>query len=81
MPGFERHPIAGRVPWMRHAWGAVITANCDKSAEPWRKQALAAMAHLAPGSFTNVLPDGRQALVALAGVEARQLAAPPLVAM
>ena len=79
-PGFERHPIAGRIPWMRHAWGAIMTANCDKSAEPWRKQALAAMAHLAPGSFTNVLPGGRQALVELAGVEARQLAAQHFIA-
>ncbi|AKC85800.1 hypothetical protein WQ53_02510 [Pseudoxanthomonas suwonensis] len=77
-PGFERHPIAGRIPWMRQAWGAVVTANCDKSAEGWRKQALAAMAHLAPGAFTNVAPGGRQALVKLAGIKtgkrkARQL--------
>lgn len=69
-PGFQRHPIAGRIPWMRQAWGAVVTANCDKSAEGWRKQALAAMAHLAPGAFTNVAPGGRQALLRLAGIKA-----------
>jgi Caspase domain len=68
-PGFGRHPIAGRIPWMRHAWGAVMTASCDKSAEPWRESAVAVMAHLAPGSFTNVSPDGREALLELAGLE------------
>ncbi len=71
-PGFERHPIAGRIPWMRHAWGAVITANCDKSAELWRRQALAAMAHLAPGAFTTFVPRGRRAVVKLAGIKAEQ---------
>ncbi|MGY1409207.1 MULTISPECIES: hypothetical protein [unclassified Luteimonas] len=73
-PGFDRHPLAGRVPWMRHAWGAVTTASCDKSAEPWRKQALAAMAHLAPGAFTGFLPAGRQALEELVGLETSALA-------
>lgn len=77
-PGFERHPVAGRIPWMRHAWGAILTANCEKSAEAWRRQALDAMAHLAPGSFTNVSPAGRDALVALAAVDANHLAPQPL---
>ncbi len=79
-PGFERHPLAGRIPWMRHAWGAILTANCDKSAEPWRRQALDAMAHLAPGSFTNFTNAGRDALVALAALDASQLAHQPLPA-
>lgn len=69
-PGFDRHPVAGRIPWMRHAWGAVMTARCDRSAESWRKQALAAMAHLAPGAFSNFTPQGRATLVELAGIEA-----------
>lgn len=80
-PGFERHPIAGRIPWMRHAWGAILTAKCDKTAEPWRKQAMAAMAHLAPGTFTNVVPDGRQTLVKLAGVKVMKRKAQQLLSM
>ena len=71
-PGFERHPIAGRIPWMRHAWGAILTANCDRNAEPWRKQAVAAMVHLARGAFTNFVPGGRRAVIKLAGIKARQ---------
>ncbi|MFD0725245.1 caspase family protein [Lysobacter brunescens] len=69
-PGFEQHPIAGRIPWMRHAWGAIATASCDASAEAWRSQALAAMAHLGPGAFTHVAADGRDALAVLAGGDA-----------
>lgn len=74
-PGFERHPVAGRIPWMRHAWGAIATASCDASAEAWRRQAIAAMAHLAPGSFTNVAAAGRKALIALATLRDRPKAA------
>ena len=79
-PGFDRHPIAGRVPWMRHAWGAVATASCDASAEPWRRKALAAMAHLAPGAFTGFQPGGRQALEELVGLETSVLASQYVVA-
>ena len=52
-----------------------MTAHCDESAEVWRKRALAVMAHLAPGAFTNVTPDGRQALVELAGIQVESVAA------
>lgn len=69
-PGFRQHPVAGRIPWMRHAWGAIATASCDASAEPWRMQALATMAHLGPGAFTQVAADGREALASLAGFDA-----------
>jgi hypothetical protein len=67
-PGVSRHPIAGRIPWMRQAWGAVATARCDASAEAWRRQALAVMDYLAPGIFTIVQPAGRRALAKLAGI-------------
>lgn len=65
-PRVQRHPIAGRIPWMRQAWGAVETAGCDESAEGWRRQAIEAMRQLAPGAFTNVHPAGRDALEDLA---------------
>jgi len=55
---------------MGHAWGAIATASCDASAEPWRTQALATMAHLGPGAFTQVAADGREALAMLAGFDA-----------
>lgn len=67
-PGFTEHPIAGRIPWMRQAWGAVATVSCDESGLAWRKQALAAMEYLAPGAFTIAQPQGREALVELAGI-------------
>lgn len=67
-PAYKDHPIAGRIPWMRQAWGAVATARCDASAEPWRKQALAAMKNLGPGLFTIAKPSGRKALLKLAGI-------------
>lgn len=67
-PGFKKHPIAGRVPWMRQAWGAVATASCDESGSNWRRQALTAMEYLATGTFTIIKPQGREALVALAGI-------------
>jgi hypothetical protein len=67
-PGFEGHPIAGRIPWMRQGWGAVATANCDASAGVWREQAIAAMKFLAPGIFTVAIPDGHKALTELAGI-------------
>lgn len=66
-PGFEKHPIAGRIPWMRQAWGAVATASCDTSGLNWRRRALSAMEYLAPGTFTIIQPQGREALVELAG--------------
>lgn len=66
---FRAYPIAGRVPWMRQAWGAVATARCDASAETWREQALAAMEHLAPGLFTVAKPSGHAAFVKLAGIK------------
>lgn len=71
-PGFKRHPIAGRIPWMRQAWGAVATASCDASAVAWRRQALAAMDYLAPGIFTIALPAGRKALIELAGITVKK---------
>lgn len=80
-PAFEHHPVAGRIPWMRHAWGAILTAKCDKSAEPWRKKAMAAMAYLAPGSFTNVVPDGYPALVKLSDLKVNRRIADQLPSM
>lgn len=71
-PGFKRHPIAGRIPWMRQAWGAVATASCDASGVAWRGQALAAMDYLAPGIFTIALPAGRKALIKLAGITVKK---------
>lgn len=79
-PGFNNHPIAGRVPWMREAWGAVATASCDDSAVHWRSQALAAMKYLAPGTFTVVRPRGRKSLIALAGIALDAGEPEPLVA-
>lgn len=67
-PKFKKHPIAGRIPWMRQAWGAVATANLDKSAAPWRGQALEAMNYLAPGAFTIATPEGHDAMFELAGI-------------
>jgi hypothetical protein len=67
-PGFKEHPIAGRIPWMRQAWGAVATASCDTSGLDWRRRALSAMEYLAPGTFTIIQPQGREALVELAGI-------------
>jgi hypothetical protein len=67
-PVFKDYPIAGRVPWMRQAWGAVATARCDASAEAWREQALKAMEHLAPGLFTVAKPSGHAAFFKLAGI-------------
>jgi hypothetical protein len=69
---FKHYPIAGRIPWMRQAWGAVATARCDASAEAWRKQALAAMGHLAPGMFTIAKPSGRKPFLKLAGIKVIQ---------
>jgi len=80
-PGFNGHPIAGRIPWMRQAWGAVATASCDVSALNWQRQALAVMDYLAPGMFTVVLPAGREVLVELAGIAANRGKPTPLVAV
>lgn len=66
-PAFDMYPIAGRIPWMREAWSAVATAECDASAEHWRADALRAMQYLRPGAFTNFAPAGRTAAFALAG--------------
>lgn len=65
-PAYSRHPVAGRVPWMRQAWSAIATAECDESAQAWRQQALAVLPHLGAGSFTLVRPAGRDVLVSLA---------------
>jgi len=62
----EKHPIAGRIPWMRQAWSAVETAAYDITADKWRKDALAAMSYLAPGKFTTIKGEGYQALRQLA---------------
>ncbi len=63
-----KHPVAGRVPWMRQAWGAIETADCDESAEEWRSLALHALPHLDAGLFSSVKREGRDALLALAGI-------------
>ena len=68
MDGIYRHPIAGRVPWMRQAWGAIETADCDGSAEEWRQQALEVLPHLGAGQFSRVRREGRDALFALTGI-------------
>lgn len=47
-----------------------MTARCDESAEQWREEALSAMEHLAPGSFTNLAPGGREAILGLSGIKA-----------
>jgi len=78
-PAIYRHPVAGRVPWMRQAWSAVATVECDDSAQAWREKALAVLPHLGAGSFTLVNPEGRNALLSLAGVtEDREDPAPAL---
>ncbi len=71
-PAFQRWPVAGRIPWMRQAWGAVETVQCDPSAADWRRQALSAMEFLAPGLFTIVRPEGHEALTRLAGIQTLQ---------
>ncbi len=70
-PAIFQHPVAGRVPWMRQAWSAVATAECDASAREWRDQALAALPHLGTGLFTVVRPEGGDALITLAGITSR----------
>ncbi|WP_304619608.1 hypothetical protein [Paracoccus sediminilitoris] len=66
------HPVAGRVPWMRQAWGAIETADCHESAEEWRAVAMRVMPHLGAGPFTLVKREGRDALLALAGIVNRR---------
>lgn len=68
MPELIQYPIAGRVPWMRQAWGAIETADCDKSAEKWRRLALSVLPHLGAGQFSQVRREGREALFALTGI-------------
>lgn len=53
------HPVAGRVPWMRHAWGAIATAQYHNSALAWKALADEIFQHLAPGIFTNIRASGR----------------------
>jgi hypothetical protein len=79
-PAVFRHPVAGRVPWMRQAWSAVATVECDDSADAWRQQALAVLPHLATGSFTQVRPEGRDLLVSLAGISEHREDPKPAVA-
>jgi hypothetical protein len=67
-PAIQRHPVAGRVPWMRQAWSAIATAACEDSAKAWRDLALAALPHLAPGQFTTLHSSGRDALLRLSGI-------------
>lgn len=64
----QRHPIAGRVPWLRRAWSAVATANCDSSAEAWREQALAVLDDLDGGMFTVVRAEGRDRILELSRI-------------
>ncbi|MFA3919347.1 hypothetical protein AB1E33_20575 [Ruegeria sp. 2012CJ15-1] len=62
------HPVAGRVPWLRQAWSAIETADCDESAEEWRGLALKTLPHLGAGPFSLVKREGRDALLALAEI-------------
>lgn len=66
--GVLKHPVAGRVPWMRQAWAAIETVDCDSSAEEWRALAMKAFPHLGAGPFSVVNNAGRDALFALAGI-------------
>ena len=68
MPEVIQHPVAGRVPWMRQAWSAIETADCDESAEEWRDLALSALLHLGAGQYSQVRREGRDALFALSGI-------------
>lgn len=77
---FSMHPIAGRVPWMRQAWSAVATADYHESAFEWRDRALDALPYLASGAFTVARAEGREAIMALAGIEDSQHEPEPLVA-
>ncbi len=79
-PAIVGHPIAGRVPWMRQAWSAIETADCDDGAEKWRELALAAKPFLAAGPFTAVKAEGREAILALAAVSIDREDPAPLVA-
>ena len=80
-PAFQRWPVAGRIPWMRQAWGAVETAQCDPSAADWRRQALSAMEFLAPGLFTIARPEGHEALARLAGIQTLQCEPSPYLSL
>ncbi|WP_457811135.1 hypothetical protein [Sinorhizobium meliloti] len=79
-PEVTQHPVAGRIPWMRQAWGAIETADCDTSAETWRALALSALPHLGTGPFSQVRREGRDALFALAGVTSNSEDPAPLMA-
>jgi hypothetical protein len=75
-PEVWRYPVAGRIPWMRQAWGALATVGCDASAASWRKDALAAMDFLGPGLFSSIRPAGRCAIARLASPDGKALSAP-----
>jgi len=72
-PGFDRYPIAGRIPWMRQAWSAIETAVCEDSARSWRDRALGVIEFLEPGDFTIVRSEGYSALSELAGTASPSL--------
>ncbi|RMI15678.1 hypothetical protein [Sinorhizobium meliloti] len=80
-PVVTQHPVAGRIPWMRQAWGAIETADCDTSAETWRALALSALPHLGIGPFSQVKREGRDALFALARVTSNSEDPAPLMAL
>ncbi len=67
-PKISKHPVAGRVPWLKQAWSGVGTANCDSSAAQWRTQAIKAMEHLGPGLSTIIKPEGRNEIFKLANI-------------
>lgn len=64
----RRQPIAGRIPWLGQAWGAIETAQVEPSAASWREKALEAMSYMTPGLFAAVRPEGRSAIFKLAGI-------------
>jgi hypothetical protein len=68
-PEFIDYPIAGRIPWMRQAWGAVETARCNENASGWQMLASATIKYLAPGDFTVSTPEGGEAMLNLAGIK------------
>lgn len=71
-PGWKRAEVGGRAPWLRNGWSAIETATYDTSARSWRDAALKVVEYLAPGPFTFVRPDGRNALNALVGIESHR---------
>lgn len=76
----QPYPVAGRIPWMRHAWGAIATARYDTSAARWKATAEELLQHLAPGIFTNVHSSGRALALDLAGISAQKQKPAPVPA-